>query len=249
MSDGYRLRYGEQRDNVTCIPNELWDHYLPHIGGLGVLVYTFLYRITSSRTKVDLEYMASELNIHFDDVQKAVAALIEIELLTFSGAQNNIMKINDPKDADSLQRMLKGREEQAASVRRRRNKEVEAENLYATADIYELVEKEYGRPLKTAEYRSLSALEKEHPRELLLEAISRSVINQAFSLSYVQGILHNWQLKGIRTLEDVAREDRKFKGKTKSKKSSKQTATEKQKAVPDYYDIYAQREAESKKKE
>ncbi len=240
MADGYKLRYGEQRDNITCIPNELWDHYLPHIGGIGVLVYSFLYRITTHRSKVDFEYMASELMLHFDDVQKAIAKLIEMELLIFSGSTNSILKINDPKDKDKFQRFMKAREENTHTLKKKRQEREEIEEHYQKEDIFSIVEKEYGRPLRTAEYRALSVLEDEYPRDLIIEAVARSVLNQAFSVQYVQTILHNWKLKGVKNLSDVEREDERFLAskKTGKKKTRKKDSDE----VPAYYDIYAKRD-------
>ncbi|MFP4456790.1 MAG: DnaD domain-containing protein [Clostridia bacterium] len=246
MADGYKLRYGESRDDVTCIPNELWDHYLPNIGGIGVLVYTFLYRITSRRSKVDFEYMASELMLHYDDVQKAIAKLIEMELLSFSGSTHTTLKVNDPKDKDKFQRFIKAREENTKTLRQKRQEREEIEEHYKKENLFEIVEKEYGRPLRTAEYRALSLLEEEYPRELIIEAVARSVLNQAFNLQYVQTILHNWKLKGVKTMQDVEREDEKFlankKGKTKKKPKKNDTQE-----VPSYYDIYAKRDEKEKK--
>lgn len=246
MADGYKLRYGERRDNVTCIPNELWDHYLPHIGGIGVLVYSFLYRITSRRSKVDFEYMASELMLHFDDVQKAIAKLIEIELLSFAGSTHTILRINDPKDKEDFQRFMKAREEDTKTLREKRLEREEIEDHYETENLFTIVEKEYGRPLRTAEYRALSFLEEEYPRELIVEAVSRSVLNQAFSLQYVQTILHNWKLKGVKTMQDVEREDERFLSNKKGKPKRQVKKTESGE-VPDYYDIYAEKDGKTKK--
>ncbi len=244
MADGYKLRHGERRDNVTCIPNELWDHYLPQIGGIGVLVYSFLYRITNQRSKVDFEYMASELMLHFDDVQKAIAKLIEMELLSFSGSTNSILKINDPKDKDKFQKFIKAREENTQTLKKKRQEREEIEEHYQKESIYAIVEKEFGRPLRNAEYRALAVLEDEYPRELIIEAVARAVLNQAFSLQYVQTILHNWKLKGVKTLKDVEREDEKFLSSKKgtSKKPKKKETEE----IPSYYDIYAKREDKKK---
>ncbi len=221
MADGYKMRQGVVRDILTCIPNEIWDLYLPHIGGIGVLVYIFLYRLVSQRNKIDFEYMANELQLHYDDVFKAIGALAEIELLEFTGSNSSTIKINDPKDKDQFHRFMQSRKASRSTPRAEINeKRAELEEQHRNDSIYSIAEREFGRPLRSSEYRTLASLEDDFSRELIVEAIARAVLNQAFNFQYVQTVLHNWKLKGIKTLEEVAVEDERFK-KRKSNRTLK----------------------------
>ncbi|QOR33807.1 DnaD domain protein [Clostridium sp. 'deep sea'] len=226
MADGFKIRSGVKRDNVTCIPNEIWDLYLPHIGGIGVLVYTFFYRLVSQRNKVDFEYMANELQLHYEDVFKAIGSLVEIELIEFTGTANTTLKINDPKDKDQFHRYMQSRKASRSTRAEDNKKREELEIQHRNDSIYNIAEKEYGRPLRSSEFRTLASLEDDFSRDLIVEAIARSVLNQAFNLQYVQSILHNWKLKGIKTLSDVQFDDENYK-KRKSSKSNKSNKSKK----------------------
>ena len=51
--------------------------------------------------------------------------------------------------------------------------------------------------------------------ELIKEALKEAIYNDARSLKYIDRILFNWKNKGIKTKEDILKEKKAFRKKTK----------------------------------
>lgn len=66
-----------------------------------------------------------------------------------------------------------------------------------------LLEKNYARTITSLEVDEAKRLQNKYPKELIIRAIEISVINNAKKLSYVNGILKNWESEGIKSLKDI----------------------------------------------
>ena len=66
-----------------------------------------------------------------------------------------------------------------------------------------LLEKNYARTITSLEADEIERLQNKYPKELIIRAIEISVINNAKKLSYVNGILKNWESEGIKSLKDI----------------------------------------------
>lgn len=66
-----------------------------------------------------------------------------------------------------------------------------------------LLEKNYARTITNLEVDEIKKLQNKYPEELIIRAIEISVINNAKKLSYVNGILKNWESEGIKSLNDI----------------------------------------------
>ena len=66
-----------------------------------------------------------------------------------------------------------------------------------------LLEKNYARTITSLEADEVMRLQNKYPKELIIRAIEISVINNAKKLSYVNGILKNWESEGIKSLKDI----------------------------------------------
>ena len=66
-----------------------------------------------------------------------------------------------------------------------------------------LLEKNYARTITSLETDEVMRLQNKYPKELIIRAIEISVINNAKKLSYVNGILKNWESEGIKSLKDI----------------------------------------------
>ena len=72
------------------------------------------------------------------------------------------------------------------------------------SNIYELIEKEFGRTLSPIEAEIISAwLDNNTSEELIKEALKEAVFNGVSSLRYIDKILYEWGKKGIKTVKDV----------------------------------------------
>lgn len=72
------------------------------------------------------------------------------------------------------------------------------------SSVYEMIEKEFGRTLSSIEYEIIRAwLDSHFSEELIKEALKEAVLNNVFSLKYIDKILYEWNKKGIKTAQDV----------------------------------------------
>ena len=82
--------------------------------------------------------------------------------------------------------------------------EVNQKKEQSDSDVFELIEKEFGRTLGPIEIEIIKAwLESNMSEELIKEAIKEAVLNGVSSLRYIDKILYEWSKAGIKTVEDV----------------------------------------------
>ena len=98
-------------------------------------------------------------------------------------------------------------------------KDINNDKNNTDTDIYELIQKEFGRTLGTIEIEIINAwLESNISEELIKEALKEAVFNGVFNLKYIDKILYEWSKDGIKTKEDV--EERRKRRKKKKEKDS-----------------------------
>ena len=78
------------------------------------------------------------------------------------------------------------------------------------SDIFDIIEKEFGRTLSPIEYEIIKAwLENNMDKLLIKEAIKEAVMNGVSNLRYIDKILYEWGKLGIKTVEDVEKNRKK----------------------------------------
>ena len=86
------------------------------------------------------------------------------------------------------------------------------------SNVFEVIEKEFARPLTSIEYEIISAwIEDGVSEELILEAIKEAVFSGVCNLRYIDKILYEWGKKGIKTVRDVEKNRVNFKEKQEKK--------------------------------
>ena len=89
-----------------------------------------------------------------------------------------------------------------------------------SSNIYEVIEKEFGRTLSPMEYEIIRAwLDNDISEELIQEAIKEATYNGVSNLRYIDKILYEWSKLGIKTAKDVS-DNKKKRTKTKEEASS-----------------------------
>ena len=87
----------------------------------------------------------------------------------------------------------------------------------SSSNVFEIVEKEFGRTLSPIEYEIIQAwLDNGISEELITEALKEATFNGVSNLRYIDKILYEWGKDGVKTKEDV--EKRKLKRNKKIKK-------------------------------
>ena len=89
-----------------------------------------------------------------------------------------------------------------------------------SSNIYEVIEKEFGRTLSPMEYEIIRAwLDNGMSEELIQEAIKEATYNGVSNLRYIDKILYEWSKLGIKTAKDVS-DNKKKRAKAKEEASS-----------------------------
>ena len=83
-------------------------------------------------------------------------------------------------------------------------------------NIFELIEKEFGRTLSPMEYEIIKAwLDNHMSEELIKEAVKEATFNGVSNLRYIDKILYEWAKSGIQSVEDVEKRRKKHTKKEK----------------------------------
>ena len=92
--------------------------------------------------------------------------------------------------------------------------EVNTTDTKKESDIYELIQKEFGRTIGTIEIEIINAwLENNISEDLIKEALKEAVFNGVFNLRYIDKILYKWEKDGIKTVKDVEERRKKHNSK------------------------------------
>lgn len=95
------------------------------------------------------------------------------------------------------------------------NKEEKKEST----NIYDICEKEFGRPITPMEYQIIGAwLDNGTSEETIVLAIKEAVYNGTTNLRYIDSIINNWSKNGIKTAKDVEKSRMEFRKKQKNNK-------------------------------
>ncbi len=91
-------------------------------------------------------------------------------------------------------------------------------------NLFDLFEKEFGRTLSPIEYEIIKGWsESDFSDEIIICALKEAVYNGVFRLNYIDKILFEWKKKGIKTKEDVEKNNKNFH---KNKKELKEEVFE-----------------------
>ena len=72
------------------------------------------------------------------------------------------------------------------------------------SNIYEIIEKEFGRTLSPIEYEIIKAwLDNDYSEDLIKEAIKEATFSGVSNLRYIDKILYEWNRVGVKTVKDV----------------------------------------------
>lgn len=97
--------------------------------------------------------------------------------------------------------------------------EVNNQTDSVNSNIFEIIEKEFGRTLSPIEYEIIKAwLDNNMNEDLIKEAIKEATFNGVSNLRYIDKILYEWGKLGIKTVQDVEN-NRKKRNVSKEKDS------------------------------
>ena len=92
------------------------------------------------------------------------------------------------------------------------------EQVTEKSSIYDVFEQELGRTLSQIEYELVSEWLNDNSEEILKLALKEATYNGVSNFRYIDRIIHEWNRKGIKTREDVIKNNEEFKRKKKEEK-------------------------------
>ena len=192
------------------IPLFMLQHYKElklEIGEFLFLMY--LYNL-GNKFIFDPSKFASDLNLDIKDIMNYIGALsdkhfIRVEVMkNDKGLMEEMVLMDDFYSKLSLITM----------------DEINNASSTDSSNIYEVIEKEFGRTLSPMEYEIIRAwLDNGMSEELIQEAIKEATYNGVSNLRYIDKILYEWSKLGIKNAKDVS-DNKKKRAKAKEEASS-----------------------------
>lgn len=141
----------------------------------------------------------------------------EIYRLLNQLVQKQFLVIESKKDAQGVMNDFYGFDiifEKIDVLLRQQNQQSKEQQLEEQSkNLYQMFEIEFGRALSPIEYQRIGQwLDEDHyPPELIQLALKEAVLNQAYSLNYIDRILISWERKNITNKMQVEEEQKRRK--------------------------------------
>lgn len=174
--------------------------------------FIFLVYLTNLGDKVifNPSSLASNLNLTLEEVLSYIDSLTEKNYITIEVIKNEKNVMEEYILLDMFYQKLTN-----IMIDDINQAKIEEEK---TSNVFEVIEKEFARPLTSIEYEIISAwLEDGTKEELILEAIKEAVFSGVCNLRYIDKIIYEWGKKGIKTAKDVEKNRTNFKEKQEHK--------------------------------
>ncbi|KRN29495.1 primosome component related protein [Lactobacillus selangorensis] len=188
----------------TTISNLILAHY--HEIGMTdeqLLLYLQLQSFTQRGNGFpDLNEIAKRLNCEPGHLFELLHGMIQQKLIVLESVPDKQGKLQDHYDLTPIFDKLLALTQQAD------DQQVETAQQTARAEVFNQIEREFGRPLSPIETETIADwLDSDHYQPEMIEmALREAVLNQAYSLKYMDRILLNWERKNIHTKEQVQKE-------------------------------------------
>ena len=192
------------------IPLFMLQHYKElklEIGEFLFLMY--LYNL-GNKFIFDPSKFADDLNLDIKDIMNYIGALSDKHFIRVEVMKNDKGRMEEMVLMDDFYRKLS-----LITM-----DEINNASSTDSSNIYEVIEKEFGRILSPMEYEIIRAwLDNGMSEELIQEAIKEAAYNGVSNLRYIDKILYEWSKLGIKTAKDVS-DNKKKRAKAKEEASS-----------------------------
>ncbi|MFZ2354072.1 DnaD domain-containing protein [Paucilactobacillus nenjiangensis] len=168
----------------------------------------------------DINLIAEHLGSEPAQIYEIMHEMIQQKLMTHDTTTDAYGKQSESYSFDNLILRVLGLEQ--AEVTKQTRAEVENQR----EQVFNKIEVEFGRPLTPMEMEVVAKWidEENYSMNLITQALQEAVMNQAWSLKYMDRILSSWDRQNIRTVQQVEQlqanrfeAKQKAKGETKSK--------------------------------
>ncbi|WP_057896210.1 DnaD domain-containing protein [Liquorilactobacillus oeni] len=158
-----------------------------------------------------IEKTAQRMGKEIKEVYQMLHGLIEKKVMQIVSVPDEDGKSQDVYRFDLLYEKLE--------ILGKRKQQSEGQNNRKAAQdkVYSSIEVEFGRPLSPIEIETIDSWlhQDNYAPDLIILALREAVLNQAYSLKYIDKILLSWERQNIKTAQDVERAKQKVRFKSK----------------------------------
>lgn len=201
--------------DLTNISNLLLKYYKK----IGMTDREFLFYLQllsfnqSGNLFPDLSVVSKIMDVPVDELFQNLQSLIDKGIISIETKSNKHGQTEDRYDLTLIYERLSDYLEKQNQQKAVASKENEITNLYQT------FETEFGRPLSPIEYETIQNwLSVDlYEVELILLALREAVLNQAYSLKYIDRILLAWERKNLKSKDQVQKDQKSRLSKIENK--------------------------------
>lgn len=177
----------------------------------------------------DSNLLAQAMHISDEEAFTQIHELIQKSVLEIKSIKDEDNKTQDIYSLDPLYERL------SIYLNQQTKKQFAEVTNDKEAELYQMFEQEFGRPLSPIEIETLTAWvdDDNYSPEMIQMALKQAVLSQVYSLRYIDRILLTWQRKNITTKEQVLKEQEKFRD-AKEHSSSSSNGNQSKTEVPLY---------------
>lgn len=192
------------------IPLFLLQHYKDLKLEINEFIFLMYLYSLGNKFLFDPSKFASDLNLELKDVMNYIGLLSDKKFISVDVMKNEKGLMEEVVLLDGFYNKL------SLITMDQVNQVSKSEN----SNIFEIVEKEFGRTLSPIEYEIIKAwLDNDMSEELIKEAIKEATFNGVSNLRYIDKILYEWGKAGIKTAQDVEN-NRKKRAKVREESTS-----------------------------
>lgn len=188
------------KDKDITIPKLLLKNYKKlNINDSELVILIFLINSYEYNPKVVADDMDIKLPVLLEMISGLESkGILKIELKNINGINTEVCNLDNLYEKLSLLVIKK-------------------EDTSVDKSIYDVFETELGRTLSPIEYELVSDWLNDNTEEILKLALKEATYNGVSNFRYIDRIIHEWKKKGIKTREDVIKNNEEFR-KNKSEK-------------------------------
>lgn len=156
-----------------------------------------IYFMNQEEPTLNIKNITSNVYLTEEEIMEAFSRLVGINLISMSVVKNNDGTRSEIISLDNIIKQV------STDITKKHNVEIKE-------NIFEIFEREFGRPLSPMEYEIINDwISQGTSEELILEALREAIYNGVKSLRYISKIILSWQEKGYKNKNDVNRGLRK----------------------------------------
>lgn len=199
------LLKGIMQEGFTSIPNILFQNYrkLGLSSDEFLLLLQFLVQSQTGQSFPDLKLLAQRMEISDESVFSLIQSLLDKKIIKLDKERDASGKVYDQVNYDFLWEKL-----EALMIEAEQPALDSSQAGVSEKDLLKAIQEEFGRSLSPIELETVGMWidQDGYDLELIYLSLKEAVLNNAYSLKYMDRILLTWEKKNIRTKDDAHRE-------------------------------------------